>query len=146
MVFKILLIICLLHRTFCFNKIMFNYLFVFMLCFFSFLFEQSCKFDMKTFAQENCDHREYILFRDVEHCGTSSAPGISSTQFRNRRNSFNTEFLPIPEWPEFSHDRIPSNSGIPRNSVRFRNCNAFTSHVPSPSPSTHSIPLRNSRN
>ncbi len=25
---------------------------------------------------------EYILFRDVEHCGISSAPGTSSVQFR----------------------------------------------------------------
>ncbi len=57
---------------------------------------------------------EYILFRNVEHCGTGSAPGISSHQFRNYRNWFDSESVEVAA--------IEPNSGIERNSwesVRF---------------------------
>ena len=56
---------------------------------------------------------EYILFRDVEHCGTSSASGISSIRFRNSGN-----------WVPTDLDGIPLNSKIGRNfgnSTQFRN-------------------------
>jgi hypothetical protein len=48
--------------------------------------------------------REYILFRDVEHCGIDSAPGINSTDSGIASNS------------------VPFNSGIVAiNSQEFRN-------------------------
>jgi hypothetical protein len=43
---------------------------------------------MKTLPMISNVAREYILFRDVKHYGTSSAPGINSLQFRNSWNCF----------------------------------------------------------
>jgi hypothetical protein len=61
--------------------------------------------------------REYILFRDVEHSGISSAPGTSSIQFRELDHhsisqiySSLTEFRQIPG--------IPKSDGILENSVQ----------------------------
>ncbi len=46
------------------------------------------------------DRWEYILFRNVKHCGTGSAPRISSHQFHQFPESvpipFHTEILRIP--------------------------------------------------
>jgi hypothetical protein len=56
-------------------------------------------------------YREYILFRDVEHCGTCSVSGISSIRFRNSGNWVPTDLNGIPG--------ILPNSGIGRNSVKF---------------------------
>jgi hypothetical protein len=70
--------------------------------------------------QLSLSFRAVILFRDVEHSGISSAPGISSIQFRNsvlhqptrliRERSSSTQFPPIP-----FNSGIPCNSGIERN-------------------------------
>ncbi len=81
-----------------------------------------------------------ILFRNVEHCGISSAPEPVPSSSRNsiviqynRPYSSLTEFRQFPEFPELSPDGIPtnsrnsgiaSNSGITQNSgnyFRFRN-------------------------
>jgi hypothetical protein len=63
--------------------------------------------------------REYILFRDVAHCEISSAPGISSIQFRNSGNDRNRT----------ESDGIGRNCteflGIPSDSVQFRSIPEF---------------------
>ena len=74
--------------------------------------------ELSCWIRKNRYSRAVILFRDVEHCGTSSSTGINcidsgissnldSIQFRNR-------FYPLRRIPQ-------SIQQIPTNSVSFRN-------------------------
>jgi hypothetical protein len=90
--------------------------------------------------------REYILFRNVEHCRNQFRPGISSVQFRELDRHWTQEphstLIEFRQFPELHG--IPGNSyqfrnsgnsiqlrnrtetyGIPANSDQFRNCTEF---------------------
>ena len=58
------------------------------------------------------EKRDTSLFRDVEHCGISSAPGID---YPNSRNS---AFCPVPEIPGI--EGIDSGGGT--DSAMFKHC------------------------
>ncbi len=66
---------------------------------------------------------EYILFRDVEHCGTSSAPGTNTHRFLRFRYG-------IPELHRLGISRNSQESdGIPTNSHQFRNSSSHGCRV-----------------
>lgn len=83
---------------------------------------QICRTQSRTHSTSS----EYILFRDVEHFGISSALGINPIQFRKLDHTFHQQPEPIQTEFRIIPDTLPIPEllpipGIPSHSIRFRN-------------------------